>query len=171
MKTFASYLFRHSQKEISPICHVTNFLTKIKLLHLLVPVSSPHSFVPLIWSFQILDIAIGLKNLHDFDIIHGDLRAVCDVLSHHSSQSFILFQTSVLYYDGHCYLADFGISIMSAMTEVDDFAQLVNSGWAAPELDQQPRSKQSDIFSFACTIYEVLVYFLVLLSLFTYLCS
>ena len=32
--------------------------------------------VPLIWLFQILDIALGLKNLHDFDIIHGDLRAV-----------------------------------------------------------------------------------------------
>ena len=32
--------------------------------------------VPLICSFQILDIAHGLKNLHDFDIIHGDIRAV-----------------------------------------------------------------------------------------------
>ena len=32
--------------------------------------------VPLIRSFQVLDISHGLKNLHDFDIIHGDIRAV-----------------------------------------------------------------------------------------------
>ena len=44
------------------------------------------------------------------------------------------------------------------MSEFASFAQMFYSGWAAPELDQQPRSKQSDIFSFACTIYEVLVY-------------
>ena len=46
------------------------------------------------------------------------------------------------------------------MSTLATFAQMVHGGWAAPELDQQTRTKQSDIFSFACTIYEVLVYFL-----------
>jgi hypothetical protein len=60
---------------------------------------------------------------------------------------------------------------MPAISTFATFAQMVDRGWAAPELDHQPRSKGSDIFSFACTIYEVLVYFLDLSSLFTYLCA
>ena len=88
------------------------------------------------------------------------------------SQPFILFQKSnVLRSEGHCYLTDFGIAKMPAMSVLATFAQMVHSGWAAPELDEQTRSKQSDIFSFACTIYEVLVYFLDLWSLFMYLCA
>ena len=51
------------------------------LLHLLVPLHFAIFIVPLIWSFQILDIAVGLKHLHDFDIVHGDIRAVRPDLS------------------------------------------------------------------------------------------
>ena len=91
------------------------------------------------------------------------------VLNCHSSQSFILFQSNVLCSKGHCYLTDFGIAKTPAMFTLGTFAQMVHCGWAAPELDQQTRTKQSDIFSFACTIYEVLVYFIDLSSLFTYL--
>jgi len=87
----------------------------------------------------ILDIALGLKNLHDFDIIHGDIRA-----------SNVLCCS-----EGHCYLTDFGIAKMPAKSTLGTFAKMVHGGWAAPELDQQPRSKQSDIFSFASTIYEM----------------
>ena len=50
------------------------------------------------------------------------------------------------------------------MSTPDTFAQMVHRGWAAPELDQQSRSKQSDIFSFACTIFEVLVNSLIYLD-------
>ena len=50
---------------------------------------------------------------------------------------------------------------MPTMVSLATLAQRVQCGWAAPELDEQTRSKQSDIFSFACTIYEVLVYFLI----------
>ena len=53
----------------------------MKLLHLFVPLLFATFIDPLIWSFQILDIALGLKNLHDFDIIHGDIRAVRPKLS------------------------------------------------------------------------------------------
>ena len=89
------------------------------------------------------------------------------------SQSFIVFQSNVLCSEGHCYLIDFSIAIMpaSSSSTLDTFAKMTPRGWAAPELDEQTRSKQSDIFSFACTIYEVLVYSLDLLSLFTYLCT
>ena len=72
-------------------------------------------------------------------------------------QSFILFQSNILRSEGHCHLVDFGIAKMPTMSTLATFAQLVHCGWAAPELDQQPRSKRSDIFSFACTIYEVLI--------------
>ena len=58
---------------------------------------------------------------------------------------------------------------MSEISTLSSFARMVHRGWAAPELDEQSRSKESDIFSFACTVYEVLVYFLYLSSLFTYL--
>ena len=94
------------------------------------------------------------------------------VLSCHLSQSLILFQSNVLRSNGHCYLSDFGISQLPAMSTLGSFPQMVHAGWAAPELDEKSlRSKQSDIFSFACTIYEVFVYFLDLSSLFTYLCA
>ena len=96
------------------------------------------------------------------------------VLSCHLSQSFkfILFQSSVLRSHGHCYLSDFGISELPMMSTLGSFARMVHAGWAAPELDEKSlRSKKSDIFSFACTIYEVFVYFLDLSSLFTYLCA
>ena len=90
------------------------------------------------------------------------------VLSYHLSQSFtlLLFQSNVLCSDGHYFLTDFGISEIPPFSNL---ARLVNRGWAAPELDQQSCSKESDIFSFACTVYEVLVYFLDLSSLFVFL--
>jgi hypothetical protein len=60
----------------------------------------------------------------------------------------------------------------SGISEMPAISQMVHSGGAAQELDQQPRSKWSDILSFACTIYEVLVYyFLDLSSLFTKFCA
>ena len=92
-KTFASYLFCHLQPEISPKCPLASCVTRTKLLHLLVPLLYATFIVPLIWSSQILDIALGLKNLHDFDIIHGDIRAVRPNLEFkcHFSQPFILF--------------------------------------------------------------------------------
>ena len=55
---------------------------------------------------------------------------------------------------------------MSEISTLSSFARMVHCGWAAPELDEQLRSKESDIFSFACTVYEVFIYFLDLLSLF-----
>ena len=55
---------------------------------------------------------------------------------------------------------------MSEISTLSSFARMVHCGWAAPELDEQSRSKESDIFSFACTVYEVFIYFLELSSLF-----
>ena len=65
---------------------------------------------------------------------------------------------------------------MPTMTTLATSARMIDGGWAAPELDQQTFTKQtftkqSDIFAFACTIYEVLVNFLFLGSLFMYLCD
>ena len=106
---------------------------------------------------------------------HNSWRPSCStfLVVIYPSHSFriILLQSNVLRSEGHCYLVDFGIAKMPTMSTLATFAKMVHCGWAAPELDQQPRSKQSDIFSFACTIYEVLVYFLDLSFLFMYLCA
>ena len=93
------------------------------------------------------------------------------VLSYHLFQSFILFQRSVLCSEGHCYLTDFCITRTPWMSTPDTFARTVHRGWAAPELDQQSRSKQSDIFSFACTIFEVLVNSLIYLLRYSRICA
>ena len=61
------------------------------------------------------------------------------------SQSFIEFHSIseyVLRSEGHGYLTGFGIAKMPAMSTLATFAQMVLSGWAAPEFDDQTRSKQ-----------------------------
>ena len=173
LKTFASYLFRHSQPEISVICHVTIWKTRIKLLHLLVPLLFATFIVPLIW---FVSDPGHCHWLEEFAWVrHNSWRPSCStsLVVIYPSHSFriILLQSNVLRSEGHCYLVDFGIAKMPTMSTLATFAKMVHCGWAAPELDQQPRSKQSDIFSFACTIYEVLVYFLDLSFLFMYLCA
>ena len=72
----------------------------------------------------------------------------------------ILFQSNVLCSKGRCYLTDFGISKMPGISSLTTFAQRVDCSWAAPELTEQRRNKQSDIFAFACTVYEVHIHFL-----------
>ena len=57
---------------------------------------------------------------------------------------------------------------MPEIPTLSSLSRLVHRGWAAPELDWHSRSKQSDIFSLACTVYEVLIYFLDLSSLFIF---
>ena len=93
------------------------------------------------------------------------------VVIYSSHLFYFFFQSNILCYEGHCYLTDFGIPKSPTTSTPATSAQTVDRGWAAPELDQQTCSKQSDIFSFACTIYEVFVYFLDLSLLFTYLCA
>ncbi|KXN85224.1 hypothetical protein AN958_11499 [Leucoagaricus sp. SymC.cos] len=96
-------------------------------------------YIPLIH-----DIISGLQYLHDFDIIHGDLKA----------RNVLISATK------RAMLADFGISRISVtVTATSTAAARGTAYWMAPELlleeDITPR-KASDIWAFGCTCYEAL---------------
>ncbi|KAJ3559726.1 hypothetical protein NP233_g11194 [Leucocoprinus birnbaumii] len=96
----------------------------------------------------ILDIIHGLRYLHSVDIIHGDLKA-----------SNVLISS-----EKHAMLADFGVShIMMTMGTTTTRGFTGTANWTAPELlleeeeETEPMAtKESDIWSFACTCYEAL---------------
>jgi serine/threonine protein kinase len=90
----------------------------------------------------ILQIAKGLKTLHDRGIVHGNLHA-----------------TNILQWEGKCYLADLEIAkqpprYQQSFTFAPVFAL---QHWVAPELGKPGAhvDKRTDIFSFACVIYEL----------------
>ncbi|KAJ3574249.1 hypothetical protein NP233_g1899 [Leucocoprinus birnbaumii] len=95
----------------------------------------------------ILDIIRGLRYLHSVDIIHGDLKASNVLISR----------------EGHAMLADFGVShIIMTMGTTTTRGFTSTANWTAPELlleedETEPMAtKESDVWSFACTCYEAL---------------
>ncbi|KAJ3559729.1 hypothetical protein NP233_g11191 [Leucocoprinus birnbaumii] len=95
----------------------------------------------------ILDIIRGLRYLHSVDIIHGDLKASNVLISR----------------EGHAMLADFGVShIIMTMGTTTTRGFTSTANWTAPELlleeeETEPiATKESDVWSFACTCYETL---------------
>ncbi|KXN84740.1 Serine/threonine-protein kinase HT1 [Leucoagaricus sp. SymC.cos] len=91
----------------------------------------------------ILDIISGLEYLHSLDIVHGDLKA----------KNVLVSDT------GHAMLADFGISQVVVTAAVQSQYGTGTFRWKAPELlleTRAPFTKESDIWAFGCTGYEVL---------------
>ncbi|KXN83748.1 Serine/threonine-protein kinase HT1, partial [Leucoagaricus sp. SymC.cos] len=94
----------------------------------------------------IADIIAGLDYLHGVNIIHADLKAVNVLISS----------------ERRALLADFGISRVVA-TVASKSGTLGTIFWTAPEIfihdlaknPDSPRTMASDIWSFACTCYEV----------------
>ncbi|KAF7346620.1 Protein kinase domain-containing protein [Mycena sanguinolenta] len=96
---------------------------------------------------QISDVALGVKHLHEKDVVHGDLKTA-NVLVTSSFRACI---------------TDFGLSsIVNGMSSI----QLTNSSmrsrggtlrYQAPELlIRGHHNSQSDVFAFACVAYELL---------------
>ncbi|KXN85426.1 Serine/threonine-protein kinase HT1 [Leucoagaricus sp. SymC.cos] len=93
------------------------------------------------------DIISGLDYLHKTDIIHNDLKAANVLYSLETQRAL---------------LADFGVSHVAA-TVATKPGQLGSIYWTAPEIlvpeegkDMSPPTPESDIWSFACTCYELL---------------
>ncbi|KAF5355927.1 hypothetical protein D9756_004143 [Leucocoprinus leucothites] len=89
------------------------------------------------------DVIDGLQYLHDFGIIHADLKA-----------GNVLVSDS-----GHAVIADFGISHIASSLSTSTQISNGTPRWTAPELviDETARpTPQSDIWSYACLCYEVL---------------
>ncbi|TFK52973.1 kinase-like protein [Heliocybe sulcata] len=95
----------------------------------------------------IFEIAQGLKYLHSCGIIHGDLRGDNILISD----------------DGKVQIADFGLVTYSEAVLGTTSKELQAAGarpWMAPEiLDELDidlrRTESSDIYAFACTIWEL----------------
>ncbi|KAJ3573609.1 hypothetical protein NP233_g2322 [Leucocoprinus birnbaumii] len=99
-------------------------------------------------SLVIHDVCRGLEYLHDNSIIHGDLKPV----------NILVFEGS------RACLTDFGISQIAlattkAITNVDDRESETGSfRWTAPEMfdaNGTGPTKESDVWAFACVLYEV----------------
>ncbi|KXN83462.1 Serine/threonine-protein kinase HT1 [Leucoagaricus sp. SymC.cos] len=91
----------------------------------------------------LFDVVSGLKYLHENDIIHADLKAANVVVSE----------------TGHAMICDFGISrIRSGFTT--NAISMGTMSWTAPELfriDDSKPTEKSDIWSFGCLCYEVMM--------------
>ncbi|KAJ6456478.1 kinase-like domain-containing protein [Mycena sanguinolenta] len=91
----------------------------------------------------VLDIALGLENLHSLKLVHGDLKAI-NVLVTRS---------------GRAVLADFGLSSVTDSKLFLSTSSVNAAGtmrWQAPELfSGSSNSFASDVYAFACVCYEI----------------
>ncbi|KXN82689.1 Ephrin type-A receptor 2 [Leucoagaricus sp. SymC.cos] len=87
-------------------------------------------------------IISGLEYLHNLNIVHGDIKA----------KNILVSNT------GHAMLADFGISQIMVSASIQSQSGIGTWRWMAPELLVQsaPFTKESDVWAFGCTCYEVL---------------
>ncbi len=95
--------------------------------------------LPWIWRLQVLrDIALGLSVLHDYGLLHRDLKSLNILLD----------------INGRAKLCDFGLSILKSQAE--DTSKVGSTLWNAPEVLQgKTATPASDIYSFAMICWEV----------------
>eukprot|EP01041_Mallomonas_annulata_P003745 gene3745-7433_t len=87
-----------------------------------------------------MDIACGMRFLHDNGILHRDLKSVNVLLDH----------------DGVCKVADFGLSC-SLSPSRDLTAETGTYRWMAPEvIRHEPYSTPADVFSFGILLWELI---------------
>ncbi|KAJ3552963.1 hypothetical protein NP233_g12754 [Leucocoprinus birnbaumii] len=102
---------------------------------------SPRSRLALV--ITILDVANGLQHLHEFGIIHGDLKGENVLISN----------------EGRCLITDFGtthITTATATVTTSKFPTTLH--YAAPEvvLNDDPPTREQDVWAFGCVCYETI---------------
>lgn len=110
---------------------------------------------------QLTGIADGLNYLHSRNMIHGDLKGVCDCRNTYLMIVLISGQPNILVDDSGCpQITDFGLA-MVAQTQ-DSIRSLQGehghtARWTAPEIlnERGTHSKEADVFSFAMVMVEV----------------
>ncbi|KAJ6487027.1 kinase-like domain-containing protein, partial [Mycena sanguinolenta] len=94
---------------------------------------------------RILDVALGLKHLHEKDVVHGDLKTAN------------VFVTSSF----RACIADFGLSsiVVGSSIQLTDSSMRARGGtlrYQAPELLKGGHNNsESDVFALACVCYEL----------------
>ncbi|KAJ7633427.1 hypothetical protein DFH06DRAFT_692077 [Mycena polygramma] len=91
----------------------------------------------------VLDIALGLDHLHNWKLVHGDLKA----------------RNVLITRSGRAVLADFGLSSVTDSKIFSSASSFKSGGtmrWQAPELFPGGRNSfASDVYAFSCVCYEV----------------
>ncbi|CAG0901275.1 unnamed protein product, partial [Cyprideis torosa] len=89
------------------------------------------------------DILMGLKHLHDNDLIHLDVKP-----------------ENILIKDGICKLGDFGliVDLKEMKGDEDEDWHQGDSAYMAPEVMEDSFSKAADIFSLGVTMLEIALY-------------
>jgi len=103
---------------------------------------------------KLCDVAGGLCYLHSRNMVHGNLKGVRDRPKSRFITALTSDQSNVLIDDsGHARITDFGLT---RVTQGLSQQHVHTARWTAPEvLNEGPRSKEADIFSFAMVIIEV----------------
>ena len=120
----------------------------------------PAVFVPPSSPPQLSDIANGLYYLHSCNVVHGDLKGVCDRSKSRSAAVLMVDQLNILVDgSGRARIADFGLATVTQSLDSVRSASChhaLTARWTAPEvLDEGTYSKEADIFSFAMVMIEV----------------
>ncbi|KAJ3564013.1 hypothetical protein NP233_g8570 [Leucocoprinus birnbaumii] len=123
------------EDEISQVCIISPWMDCGNLLDYVK--SNPG--VPL--APLMADMSSGLEYMHRLDILHSDLKAKNVLVSK----------------EGRAVLADFGASHVTTATKTG--TTVGDANWMAPELlagDISNPTKDTDVWSFACTCYELI---------------
>jgi len=108
---------------------------------------------------KLSDVAEGLCYLHSRNMVHGDLKGVRSRPKPRPVTTLTPDQPNILIGEsGHARIADFGqTKVTQCLDTIRSASRHGNTPrWAAPEvLEEQPPSKESDIFSYAMVMVEV----------------
>lgn len=108
---------------------------------------------------KLSDVAEGLCYLHSRNMVHGDLKGVRGLPPSHFTIMLTPGQPNILVDDsGHARITDFGqAKVTQSLDTIRSASRHGNTPrWAAPEiLDEQPPSREADVFSFAMVMIEV----------------
>ena len=138
--------------------HITNNPTadRLSLVSALHSLCTKHSLSP-----KLSDVVEGLNHLHSCNVIHGNLKGVCDYLGSCLSTLLTLTQSNVLVdAAGNARITGPGLaaithdldSIRNALDDCDNSAR-----WIAPEIlvNRGTYTKEADVYSFAMVTIEV----------------